>query len=188
MPTLAGRDNSRGLPDEARRRRKGGLAHEDRGAQRRRSSDGEPPEALTERSEGWCGRGDSNPHGIATASPSSWCVCQFRHFRVVRRERPVYPMKIKVCRGVSALAARAPMARPRTPWTNRGRMTARSDVPAPREGVELRHLALQPVERRRQTARGYRDVGRGDRLPFGRNRAFNCSCSQRSSAVLTVSG
>ena len=31
----------------------------------------------------WCGRGDSNPHGIATASPSSWCVCQFRHFRVV---------------------------------------------------------------------------------------------------------
>jgi hypothetical protein len=30
----------------------------------------------------WCGRGDSNPHGIATASPSSWCVCQFRHFRV----------------------------------------------------------------------------------------------------------
>src|SRR5688572_15002198 len=29
----------------------------------------------------WCGRGDSNPHGIATASPSSWCVCQFRHFR-----------------------------------------------------------------------------------------------------------
>ena len=32
-------------------------------------------------SEGWCGRGDSNPHGLATASPSSWCVCQFRHFR-----------------------------------------------------------------------------------------------------------
>ena len=29
----------------------------------------------------WCERGDSNPHGIATASPSSWCVCQFRHFR-----------------------------------------------------------------------------------------------------------
>ncbi len=22
--------------------------------------------------EGWCGRGDSNPHGVATASPSSW--------------------------------------------------------------------------------------------------------------------
>jgi hypothetical protein len=29
----------------------------------------------------WCGRGDSNPHDIAIASPSSWCVCQFRHFR-----------------------------------------------------------------------------------------------------------
>ena len=32
-------------------------------------------------SEGWCGRGDSNPHALASASPSSWCVCQFRHFR-----------------------------------------------------------------------------------------------------------
>src|SRR5213594_1404874 len=31
----------------------------------------------------WCGRGDSNLHGIATASPSSWCVCQFRHYRTV---------------------------------------------------------------------------------------------------------
>jgi hypothetical protein len=29
----------------------------------------------------WCGREDSNLHGIATASPSSWCVCQFRHYR-----------------------------------------------------------------------------------------------------------
>ena len=29
----------------------------------------------------WCGRGDSNPHALASASPSSWCVCQFRHFR-----------------------------------------------------------------------------------------------------------
>ena len=25
---------------------------------------------------------DSNHHGIATASPSSWCVCQFRHDRM----------------------------------------------------------------------------------------------------------
>jgi hypothetical protein len=32
-------------------------------------------------SEGWCERGDSNPHVLANASPSSWCVCQFRHFR-----------------------------------------------------------------------------------------------------------
>jgi hypothetical protein len=32
-------------------------------------------------SEAWCGRGDSNPHALASASPSSWCVCQFRHFR-----------------------------------------------------------------------------------------------------------
>ena len=34
-------------------------------------------------SEGWCERRDSNSNGIATASPSSWCVCQFRHFREV---------------------------------------------------------------------------------------------------------
>ena len=39
----------------------------------------------------WCGRGDSNPYGIATASPSSWCVCQFRHFRVV--VNPVYEIQ-----------------------------------------------------------------------------------------------
>src|SRR5215510_4363559 len=36
---------------------------------------------MNERERVNCGRGDSNPHGIATASPSSWCVCQFRHFR-----------------------------------------------------------------------------------------------------------
>ena len=29
----------------------------------------------------WCGRKDSNLHALAGASPSSWCVCQFRHFR-----------------------------------------------------------------------------------------------------------
>src|SRR5215470_3087683 len=31
----------------------------------------------------WCGGKDSNLHGIATASPSSWCVCQFRHHRIL---------------------------------------------------------------------------------------------------------
>ena len=31
----------------------------------------------------WCGRKDSNLHALAGASPSSWCVCQFRHFRVL---------------------------------------------------------------------------------------------------------
>jgi hypothetical protein len=28
-----------------------------------------------------CEREDLNLHGIAPASPSSWCVCQFRHAR-----------------------------------------------------------------------------------------------------------
>src|ERR1700739_594539 len=32
----------------------------------------------------WCGGKDSNLHGIATASPSSWCVCQFRHHRKIK--------------------------------------------------------------------------------------------------------
>ena len=40
---------------------------------------GQPPPAFM--SGGWCERGDSNPHDLAIASPSSWCVCQFRHFR-----------------------------------------------------------------------------------------------------------
>ena len=35
----------------------------------------------------WCGGKDSNLHGIATASPSSWCVCQFRHHRKFARKR-----------------------------------------------------------------------------------------------------
>jgi hypothetical protein len=33
------------------------------------------------RFERWCGRKDLNLHDLAIASPSSWCVCQFRHFR-----------------------------------------------------------------------------------------------------------
>ena len=32
----------------------------------------------------WCERRDSNSHALASASPSSWCVCQFRHFRSKR--------------------------------------------------------------------------------------------------------
>src|SRR5687768_14527650 len=45
-------------------------------------------EARRKASEVWCERGDSNPHGIATASPSSWCVCQFRHFREAGKYSP----------------------------------------------------------------------------------------------------
>jgi hypothetical protein len=41
----------------------------------------------------WCGRGDSNPHALASASPSSWCVCQFRHFRVEERSRRTARLK-----------------------------------------------------------------------------------------------
>jgi hypothetical protein len=38
-------------------------------------------EARRQASEVWCGRKDLNLHDLAIASPSSWCVCQFRHFR-----------------------------------------------------------------------------------------------------------
>ena len=37
---------------------------------------------MSQKEENWCGGKDSNLHGIATASPSSWCVCQFRHHRI----------------------------------------------------------------------------------------------------------
>jgi hypothetical protein len=43
-------------------------------------------------SEGWCGRGDSNPYALASASPSSWCVCQFRHFRMEGDERETFDL------------------------------------------------------------------------------------------------
>ena len=32
----------------------------------------------------WCGGMDSNHHKVALASPSSWCVYQFRHHRTMR--------------------------------------------------------------------------------------------------------
>lgn len=30
-----------------------------------------------------CGRRDLNPYASEGATPSRWCVCQFRHFRIV---------------------------------------------------------------------------------------------------------
>src|SRR5262245_44941570 len=49
----------------------------------------EPCDENTKRKVGknWCGGKDSNLHGIATASPSSWCVCQFRHHRKIALRR-----------------------------------------------------------------------------------------------------
>jgi hypothetical protein len=39
---------------------------------------------VAQKLKSWCGGKDSNLHGIATASPSSWCVCQFRHHRKIK--------------------------------------------------------------------------------------------------------
>ena len=77
-------------------------------------------------SEVWCGRKDSNLHGIATASPSSWCVCQFRHFRdwwlvdllappKLQRRREGRPLPRVAARGscvTSAASVRAPVLVP----------------------------------------------------------------------------
>ena len=43
-----------------------------------------------------CGRGDSNPHALASVSPSSWCVCQFRHFRIkAERKRSAFSHQLE---------------------------------------------------------------------------------------------
>jgi hypothetical protein len=89
-----------------------------------RSADNRVPEALFRPTTGgeaemsWCGRGDSNPHALASASPSSWCVCQFRHFRRQLRTtgpRGVPPSTaanrssaVATCRARPAAASRRP--------------------------------------------------------------------------------
>ena len=84
---LVPEDRARSATVERLSSRKGGLVSESRARRataEHLSSRSAPTEKAPESGAflSWCGRGDSNPHGIATASPSSWCVCQFRHFRV----------------------------------------------------------------------------------------------------------
>jgi hypothetical protein len=51
-----------------------------------------------------CEREDLNLHGIAPASPSSWCVCQFRHAREYRvRSRAPSPVPVAVTPTVAQL-------------------------------------------------------------------------------------
>ena len=42
------------------------------------------------RTYNWCGGMESNHHGVAPASPSSWCVYQFRHHRKQCTQPTVY--------------------------------------------------------------------------------------------------
>src|SRR3984893_15154340 len=73
---------------EGRRRRRSAvvlrLSNDQRRSANGRQISDRPAESFvfTAGFEDWCGRGDSNPYDIAIASPSSWCVCQFRHFRL----------------------------------------------------------------------------------------------------------
>src|ERR1700730_8600835 len=72
---------------EGRRRRRSAvvlrLSNDQRRSANGRQISDRPAESFvfTAGFEDWCGRGDSNPYDIAIASPSSWGVCQFRHFR-----------------------------------------------------------------------------------------------------------
>jgi hypothetical protein len=85
-----------------------------------------PPQLLysmmahRERIGTWCGRGDSNPHALASVSPSSWCVCQFRHFR--KRQRAVSNSQPSV-------KARLLATREQTTTGHRQRTNATSEAP-----------------------------------------------------------
>ena len=55
----------------------------------------------------WCERRDSNSHALASASPSSWCVCQFRHFREGGGCRVDAALSIRVFRVIRGSMIRA---------------------------------------------------------------------------------
>ena len=42
----------------------------------------------------WCGGMESNHHGVAPASPSSWCVYQFRHHRKQSAQNTVHAIYV----------------------------------------------------------------------------------------------
>jgi hypothetical protein len=71
--------------------------------------------------ESWCGRVDSNHHGIATASPSSWCVCQFRHDRAGRVRETIigaFHSNVNICAASVCLHRFSSTgARPSSFWT-----------------------------------------------------------------------
>ena len=103
----------------------------------------------------WCGRGDSNPHGIATASPSSWCVCQFRHFRkwwvpvwahakigTARIPQPAGTGRVETTAAAAASTARPARCRERSSGPREPRACSRPE-PAP-TGAPPGSLPAQP--------------------------------------------
>ena len=44
----------------------------------------------------WCRDGDLNPDEVAPASPSSWCVCQFRHPGTIRDSENLYSIALQI--------------------------------------------------------------------------------------------
>ena len=123
-PRTRGRPRSRGPRPASRRARGAGRSRRSRvrvtrtsasvGAAQRRVRDGLEAEVARGRgrrslswfseseAEGWCGREDSNLHGVAPASPSSWCVYQFRHCRKERAtitERRAHAPALQALRG-----------------------------------------------------------------------------------------
>ena len=81
----------------------------------------------------WCGRKDLNLHALASASPSSWCVCQFRHFRERNALQKLYIAR----HGLSSFPS-PPSARAATPTTV---------AAAPRRRSTGRRRTRSPVRR-----------------------------------------
>jgi hypothetical protein len=85
---------------------------------KQKPTDGCPWAWTVDRQRSQCEREDLNLHGIAPASPSSWCVCQFRHARVghalrallLRWTQPSRKQFARMCLlvGVPALAGTRP--------------------------------------------------------------------------------
>ena len=90
----------------------------------------------------WCGRGDSNPYGITTASPSSWCVCQFRHFRVVCFEVPKLPTvannsgALEAVQNPQYISASLKGTTDANDWNRRRQLVDANQLPRPDDGVD----------------------------------------------------
>jgi hypothetical protein len=112
-----------------------------RGGEMRTSSSDRKSGLLVE----WCGRGDSNPHALASASPSSWCVCQFRHFRKweVRRE-PDLRAPIGITAAASAAAASAPAAAPAASAPDSASSSRRASAASPAPARAVRPCRSPP--------------------------------------------
>ena len=128
-------------------------------------------------SERWCGRGDSNPHALASASPSSWCVCQFRHFRREGDDRPGMHQAIlssispdpradnRTGRAGSRRRSRSSFARTGTRGTRAGSADSRAVMPPGRQSTTRAREVRNDFMPRRDTPIPASAISSNDRLP-----------------------